>query len=59
MFHYPLTSRRSVLDCPVHEFTVAIGADGRIASRCPGCVAEARRARRRLRTLAKRALAVA
>lgn len=44
---YPVTSRSSVMDCPVHGFTVALDAAGRVVSRCPGCVSEARKARRR------------
>ena len=57
--HYPVTSRRSVLDCPVHNFTVALGDDGRIASTCPGCIIEARIARRRLPRIARRRLRLA
>lgn len=55
---YPVTSRRSVIDCPVHRFTVALDEEGRIASRCPACIIEARLARRRLRAISKRRLAV-
>jgi hypothetical protein len=56
---YPVTSRRSVLDCPVHEVTVALNDEGRIASACPACKAEARKARARLGRRRRRALAVA
>ena len=59
MLRYPVTSRASVIDCPVHRFTVALSEAGRIASRCPGCIVEARLARRRLRRIAKRSLAAA
>lgn len=56
---YPVTSRRSVIDCPVHGFTVALNEEGRIASTCPGCIHEARKARRRWNARKRRALAVA
>lgn len=59
MFKYPVTSRSSIIDCPVHKFTVALDDAGRIKSRCPGCVLEARVARRRLRRISGRRLAVA
>ena len=59
MSRYPVTSRASVIDCPVHGFTVALNEEGRIASTCPGCILEARVARRRLTRIAKRRLAVA
>jgi hypothetical protein len=55
---YPATSRRSVIDCPVHHFTVALNDAGRVASRCPGCVLEARLARLRLARRRRQALAV-
>lgn len=47
-----------MLDCPVHGFTVALNDAGRIASTCPACIIEARLARRRLKAIAKRRLAV-
>jgi len=59
VFKYPITSRASVTDCPVHGFTVALNDAGRIASTCPGCILEARKARRRLTTIRRRRLAVA
>jgi hypothetical protein len=46
------------MDCPVHGFTVALTDAGRIASCCPGCILEARVARRRLRNIARRRPAV-
>jgi hypothetical protein len=55
--NYPVTSRRSVLDCPVHDCTVALGDDGRIASPCPACIVEARKARRRINDRRRRRLA--
>jgi hypothetical protein len=58
MERYPVTSRRSVIDCPVHGFTVALNDDGRIQSPCPGCIGEARKARRRLGRRRPRRLAV-
>jgi len=58
MRRYPVTSRSSVIDCPVHGFTVALGADGRISSTCPGCIGEARKARRRWTDRRRRALAL-
>lgn len=59
MLRYPVTSRRSVLDCPVHGCAVALNEQGRICSRCPGCVREARLALRRWADRKRRALAVA
>jgi hypothetical protein len=56
---YPVTSRSSVIDCPVHHFTVALNDAGRIGSPCPACILEVRLARRRLRAIGKRRLAAA
>jgi hypothetical protein len=56
MCSYPVRSRSSVIDCPVHGFTVALNEAGRIASTCPACVAEARTARRRLPSIRRRRL---
>lgn len=59
MGRYPNHSRASVIECPVHKFSVALGADGRISTTCPGCILEARVARRRLEKIGRRRLAVA
>jgi hypothetical protein len=58
MERYPVTSRRSVIDCPVHAFTVALDEYGRVSTPCPGCISEARKARRRLALRRPRRLAV-
>lgn len=52
---YPVLSRTSILECPVHGFDVALGDDGRIVSRCPGCHTEAQRALWRWAKRAQRA----
>lgn len=59
MGRYPNPSRASVLECPVHKFSVALNDAGRISSSCPGCILEARVARRRLEKMRGRRLAVA
>lgn len=41
MAMYPVPSPASVIHCPVHLCAVALGEDGRIASTCPECIAEA------------------
>lgn len=56
---YPVTSRRSVLDCPVHDCAVPLDEQGRVAGSCPDCRAEARRVIRRWAARRRRALAVA
>ena len=56
---YPVTSRRSVLDCPVHGFTVALNDAGRVSTPCPACIDEARKARRRWTQRRRRRLVVA
>jgi hypothetical protein len=52
-FRYPLHSRTSVLECPVHGCAVALNAEGRISSKCPECVRETRRGRDKLRRAKK------
>lgn len=43
---YPvLNSPRSFIECPVHGLAVALNAEGRIVSTCPGCLAVQVRAR--------------
>lgn len=38
---YPVTSRSSIIECPVHQLTVALNEHGRICSACPECAKEA------------------
>jgi hypothetical protein len=47
---YPVTApgARPFIDCPVHGCVVVLGDDGRIRSRCPLCLREARKGRKRL-----------
>jgi hypothetical protein len=54
---YPNPSKASVIECPVHRFTVALNDAGRIATTCPACIIEARLARRRWADRKRRQLA--
>ena len=42
--NYPLLTRSSVIECPVHGDAVALNDEGRIASRCHACEHETQRA---------------
>jgi len=43
---YPLPNGRPFIDCPVHQCVVVLDDAGRIHTRCPACIGEARKARR-------------
>lgn len=45
---YPVTSRRAVIECPIHRVSVALDEHGRLASSCPECVREVTLAHARL-----------
>jgi hypothetical protein len=56
MVRYPLTSRATTIECPVHRVSVALGTDGRLTSTCPRCRREARIGKRRLQRRRRLAL---
>lgn len=52
---YPSTAGSALIECPVHGCCVVLGDDGRINTKCPHCLAEAVRARAKMREAVKAA----